>query len=68
MEEDQFEFWTFADLRARRIVRSRADLNRKQKLGFPKAKKFAKGRGAGAIFGVPEVKKWVSENLTTATD
>ena len=49
-EDDDFDFWRFADLKARNIVTDRADLFRKQQRGFPKAVKFSKGQGAAALF------------------
>ena len=64
--DDEFAFWRYRDLVARRIVSDRTDLFRKQQRGFPKAVKFSKGQGAVALFPVAAVKQWVRENLGSA--
>ena len=63
---DEFAFWRYRDLVARRIVSDRTDLLRKQQRGFPKAVKLSKGLGAVALFRVSAVKQWVLENLGSA--
>ena len=64
--DDEFAFWRYRDLVARRIVSDRTDLFRKQQRGFPKAVKFSKGQGAVALFRVAEVQRWVRQNLGSA--
>ena len=59
---DEFNYWTFKDMQARRIVASRTDLHRKQQsFGFPKPVILTGGRGANAIYKVAEVKSWLIE-------
>jgi len=65
-QPDDFEFWTYADLHKRRIIGSRADLNRKQKLGFPHPVRLTRTRGGKALFRVSAVQRWIAENLTSA--
>jgi len=60
LDADEFAFWRFDDLVERRIISSRADLANKQKAGFPRPIKLAKGRGGAAIFRRDEVKSWIN--------
>ena len=61
LDSEEFAFWRFDDLVERRIISSRTDLYRKQKAGFPRPIKLAKGRGAIAIFRRDEVKAWINQ-------
>ena len=54
-DNDEFAFWRYRDLVARRIVSDRTDLFRKQQRGFPRSVKFSQGLGAVALFRVAEV-------------
>ena len=57
---DEFSYWTFKDMHARRIVASRTDLHRKQRLfGFPKPVILTGGKGANAIYRIADVKAWL---------
>ncbi len=57
---DAFSYWTFRDMHARRIVATRTDLHRKQRLfGFPKPVVPTGGERAAALFLVSEVKAWL---------
>ena len=57
-----FCYWTFKDLQARRIVASRTDLHRKQRLfGFPRPVVLTGGQGANAIYKIAAVKTWLLE-------
>ena len=64
--DDEFSFWRYRDLVARRIVSDRTDLFRKQARGFPRSAKFSKGQGAVALFRVAEVQRWICPNLGSA--
>jgi hypothetical protein len=59
--DEAFCYWTFKDLQARRIVASRTDLHRKQRLfGFPRPVILTGGRGANSIYRISDVKAWLS--------
>jgi hypothetical protein len=63
-QADDVSFWRYADLIDRRIVSSRADLHRKQRLhGFPRSIKFSRAQGAAALFRASDVRKWVADHL-----
>jgi hypothetical protein len=66
--DDEFRYWTFKDMHARRIVASRTDLHRKQRFfGFPKPVILTGGRGANALYKVDQVKSWLTEREGLAT-
>jgi hypothetical protein len=61
---DAFMFWSFDDLQARRIVVTRTDLHRKQRLyGFPKPYHLTGGRRPNAVFKALEVVAWVEGRM-----
>ena len=61
---DRFRFWTFEDLKARRIVGSRTDLHRKQRFyGFPKSIHWMEGRRPAAVFHAMAVMAWVEARM-----
>jgi predicted DNA-binding transcriptional regulator AlpA len=64
--DDEYAFWRFDDLLERRIISSRADLANKQKAGFPRPIKLAKGRGGAAIFNRAAVKAWINQQRQQA--
>src|SRR4051812_36192101 len=65
---DAFSYWTFRDMHARRIVATRTDLHRKQRLfGFPKPVVLTGGERAAALFRVSEVKAWLIGQKTLAS-
>ena len=65
---DDFSYWTFKDMHARRIVASRTDLHRKQRFfGFPRPVILTGGRGANALYKVDQVKLWLTERERLAT-
>ena len=61
--DNDVAFFRFEDLKNRNIVHDRSDLHRKQKLGFPKTRKFSDSLGAVALFPKDEVLDWVRANL-----
>lgn len=66
---DDFVFWTYADLEARRIVRGRSDLHRKQhNLGFPRPIRLTQGRRPGALFRATDVIAWVERMTAEAAE
>ena len=65
--DDDYSFWTYEDLRARRIVGSRTDLHRKQRYyGFPKPVILTAGQGAAALFKIAAVKAWLLQREALA--
>ena len=65
---DQFQFWRYADLVERRIVKCRSDLHYKQKLhGFPKPYHLGEGGPtSAALFRVAEVTAWIEARMARA--
>ncbi|MFA1626062.1 hypothetical protein ACDY96_25910 [Rhizobium mongolense] len=65
---DSFQFWTYADLKARRIVGSRTDLHRKQRYhGFPKAIHLSGvPQRSAASFRVADVVAWLEARIQEA--
>lgn len=60
--DDAFHYWDYKELNERKIVASRTDLHRKQRLfGFPAATILTGGRGANALYRVDMVKTWLAE-------
>jgi hypothetical protein len=65
--DDYFHFWTYKDLQSRRIVSTRTDLHRKQRLfGFPRPVVLTGGVGAAALYRVAEVKAWLIDREALA--